>query len=439
MKKIFFLIIAVLVSTFAFSQNVISLFNKSNQFFTLLDQNKFTEAYGFIDESVKPKISEDNLKNLWANINTNLGKINSLEAVRSKIEGEYYAVTIEGKFEKDDQNFVLVFNKAEKVVGILMPPKQNTTAYKVPSYADTTLYKETSTYLVTPGHQLATIITTPKNIKNFPIVVLVHGSGPGDMDETVGPNKPFKDLALGLAAKGIATIRYVKRTLVYAHEFGKVFTVKEEVLDDATAAVAMAKTVQGINPQAIYLLGHSLGGMMAPKLATLNPNLAGIILAAAPARKFTDLIIDQNKYSFEQAKDTTEGGKKQLADALVEIEKSRITTAGNMKADSLILGLPVSYWVDLNNYDQVAVAKKLSKPRILVLQGGNDFQVSEVDYKIWNTGLAKKQNVSFKFYPDLNHLLSPQTEKGNASQYQKQTNVSETLVNHVANWIKDKR
>ena len=306
-----------------------------------------------------------------------------------------------------------------------------------PVYADTTLYTEKSIYLNSGSHQLAAIVTVPKNAKNFPIVVLVHGSGPSDMDQTVGVNKPFKDIALGLAAKGVASLRYVKRTLIYANEFSKVFTVKEEVLDDAVAAVALAKTVSGVDVKNIYVLGHSLGGMLAPRIATLAPEIKGIVLAAAPARKLTDVIIEQNKYMFALANDTTQAGKKMLQDVITEVEHSKISKLDNVKPDSLIVGLPAAYWVDLNQYDQIATAKKLTQ-RILVLQGGNDFQVAETDYKLWQSELAQNTNVNFQFYPTLNHLFSSQTEKGSAQQYQIPANVAEQLIIDLVAWITEK-
>ncbi|MFD2286160.1 alpha/beta fold hydrolase [Pedobacter petrophilus] len=289
------------------------------------------------------------------------------------------------------------------------------------------------------GRQLAAVITTPKNVKNFPIVVFVHGSGPSDMDETIGANKPFKDLAGGLAAKGIGSVRYVKRTLIYANEFNKPYTVKEEVLDDATAAIALAKTIPGADLKQVYVFGHSLGGMLAPKLATTSPELAGIIMAAAPARKLSDIITEQNRYMFGLSKDTTAANKTQLNEAIKEINKSRITQLGTtIKPDSVILGIPAKYWADLNAYNQVSVAKGLGKQRIFVLQGGNDFQVSKADFDLWSTALGKKKNVQLKYYPALNHLLSEQTEKTNTSQYQIPKNVSEALVNDLATWIKTK-
>lgn len=437
-KSVLIVCVLLFFTTASFSQNVINLFNGANSFFKLLQEEKYTEAYGYFDETVKAKLSEEQLKKVWTDVNASLGKAEDLEAVQSKIQGEFFAVTVEGKFQRGTQDFILGFNKAQKIVGFFFAPKPTAVKYLAPSYADTTLYSEKTAYLTSPGHQLAAVITTPKNNKNFPVVVFVHGSGPADMDETVGPNKPFKDLAAGLAAQGIGSVRYVKRTMVYAQEFGKAFTVKEEVLDDAVAALALAKTIQGADTKEIYLFGHSLGGMLAPRIATQVPDLSGIILAAAPARKLTDMILEQSKYLFEKAADTAKLAKTQFDMALTEIAKANITQLGSMKPDSAILGLPASYWVDVNNYDQVAAAKKLIKPRIFVIQGGNDYQVSQKDFDLWKSGLAGNSNAEFKFYPELNHLLSQQIEKGTGTQYQSFSSVSATLINDIVAWIKIK-
>lgn len=436
MKKTIVFFALLLVSNVSFSQNVISLFTKSSGFFTMMEAGKYDSAHLYFDITEQAKITPENLQKLWENVRTNLGATEYIEAIQSKIQGEFFAVTSEGKFERATQNFVLMFNKAEKIVGLYMP--KNVSAYSKPFYVDTAMYRESSVYMKSGSHQLAAVITIPKNTANFPMVVLVHGSGPADMDGTVGPNKPLKDIATGLANMGIGSVRYVKRTVIYPAEFGKAFTVKEEVTDDALAAIALAKTVKGANPSQVYLFGHSLGGMLAPRIATMAPELKGIIMAAAPARTLTDIIIEQNKYAVIQAKDTTAATQKLLADAIVAINKSRLTKLGTtVKPDSLILGLPASYWVDLNAYNQVATAQKLQQ-RIFIIQGGNDFQVADTDFELWKTALAGKTNVALKFYPEINHLLSPQVEKGNVTQYQIPVNVSEQVVKDIASWIKQK-
>ncbi|MDQ7948141.1 MAG: DUF3887 domain-containing protein [Pedobacter sp.] len=434
MKKFILLVSLVMISAAAFSQNIVSLFGKANEFFNLLEADKYDSAHLYFSPEEQAKVTPDKLKELWTSIKGSLGKVEYIDAVQSKPQGDFFAVTLDGKFERDVQRFVLLFNKSEKLVGLFLPPKA--IEYTKPFYADTSLYTEKDVYLVSGTHRLAAVVTIPKNKVNFPMVVLVHGSGPGDMDETVGPNKPFKDIAAGLASKGIATFRYVKRTLLYPGEFQKTFTVKEEVTDDALAALAMAKTVKGVDLKQLYIFGHSLGGMLAPKLATLAPSVRGIILAAAPARKLTDIIIEQNKYFVSLSKDTTQLLQDRLKQAIADLEKTKITTLGNLKPDSIITGLPASYWIDLNLYDQVATAKKLVAQKIFVIQGGKDFQVAETDYNIWTAALGKKPNVKLKFYPEINHLLSPQLEKGTSEQYQKMVNVSESVVKDLAAWIK---
>jgi fermentation-respiration switch protein FrsA (DUF1100 family) len=438
MKKTILLFLILLSATSAFSQGMLNLFGKTEDFFALMSQEKYTDAYGYFDASFQAKVPSAKLQEMWTSISEKIGKLQTVNILSSKAQGDLFVLSVEGKFANDSQSFTLAYNKAEKIVGLFLQPKSSTLDYIRPSYADTTLYREKEVFVTTEKHKLVGILTTPKKAVNYPLVVLVHGSGPTDMDGTVGPNRPLKDLAAGLAAKGIASIRYVKRTIIYPNEFAGVFTVKEEVLDDALAAVALARTTPGVNKKQLYVMGHSLGGMLAPRIASLAPDLNGIILLAAPARKLTDLIVEQTNYMFALAKDTTAAGKQDMARAQVEFEKSKLTALGTaIKPDSVILGLPASYWVDLNSYNQVETAKKL-KQRVFIAQGGNDIQVSMADFDLWKAALGQRKNVTLKSYVDLNHLLSTQTEKGSAEQYRKPGNVSSLLIDDITAWINAK-
>jgi dienelactone hydrolase len=402
-----------------------------------MDKGNFEEAHGFFDESVKGQITPDELKLFWLRLGNSMGTYESVDGAKNSIKGDYFQVILTCGFSKGTQTFTFVFNKSEKLLGFFVTPVAADAEYAAPAYADTTLYKETEINIKFEEGQMAGVFTSPKNASNFPVVIMVHGSGPSDMDETVGPNKPFKDLAAGLAAKGIGSIRYVKRSMVYPRIFNKAFTVKEEVIDDALSAINLANTLPGVNKGQIYLLGHSLGGMLAPRIATLAPSLNGIILAAAPARKLSDLILEQNTFFYKSSGDTSAAGKKQFLESSIEIDKSRLLKLGDIAPDSVILGAPATYWIDLNNHDQLATSKKI-KNRILILQGGNDFQVSVQDFNIWRTTLASNKNASFKLYPDLNHLLSTQKEKGTGAQYRIPANVNADLINDISIWIKGK-
>ena len=141
---------------------------------------------------------------------------------------------------------------------------------------------------------LPAIVTLPKTAGPAPLVVLVHGSGAHDADETVGPNKPFRDLAEGLAARGIATLRYVKRNRIA--ELPASATLDDEVTSDALAAVALARRTPGVDASRVFILGHSLGGYMAPHIAGKDPQIRGIIVMAGNARTLRESLTDQLRH-----------------------------------------------------------------------------------------------------------------------------------------------
>lgn len=433
MKSLKLFLLLIFAANLGYAQNMVSLMNKADLFFDNMDNEKYAEAHDFFDVSVKDKITPDELKLFWLRLGNTLGAYQSVDAANSTVQGENYVITLDCGFAKGNQSFRFIFNPAEKLIGFFVVPKLQA-EYVPPAYLDTNLFDEEEITVKFANGQMAGMFTKPKGKTNFPVVVLVHGSGPSDMDETIGANKPFKDLAAGLAARGIGTVRYVKRTMVYPSLFNKIYTVNEEVVEDALTAAKVAAGLPGVNKDKVYLLGHSLGGMLAPRIASQSPEIKGIILAAAPARKLTDLIAEQTMYMYNISGDTSARGKQQFVTNMDLIGKSRLLKLGDMAPDSVILGTPAAYWVDLNNYDQVATMKRLNKP-VLVLQGNYDFQVSVIDYNLWKTGLAGNKNVSMKLYPELNHLLSIQKEKGTSAQYRMPGNVSAEVIDDIAEWI----
>ena len=143
-------------------------------------------------------------------------------------------------------------------------------------------------------------LTVPNGKGPFPAIVLVHGSGPNDRDESIGANKPFRDLAYGLATHGIAVLRYDKRTHVHPEQFANiVFTVKEETIDDALSAVALLRTTAHIDPTRICVLGHSLGGMLIPRIGLADNRVAGLIVLAGATMPLGDTMLRQVRYLAE--------------------------------------------------------------------------------------------------------------------------------------------
>jgi uncharacterized protein len=268
--------------------------------------------------------------------------------------------------------------------------------------------------------------------------VLVHGSGPNDRDETLGPNKPFCDLAQGLASRGIAVLRYDKRTKVYAAKLASLadtLTVKEEVIDDALAAVEVLRHIKGIDPQRVYVLGHSLGGMLVPRIGQADGNIAGLIVMAGPTRPLEDLVLDQTTYLASLGGAPTAEAKQQLD----EIRRQ----AANVKSPKLsattpaaeALGVPGSYWLDLRGYQPAQAAKLLTQP-LLILQGGRDYQVTLVEYDGWRKALEGRKNASFKLYPKLNHLFMEGEGQSTPQEYDMRGPVPGYVIDDLAAWIK---
>ena len=141
------------------------------------------------------------------------------------------------------------------------------------------------------------LLAIPKETnKLIPAVISVHGSGPSNMDEQIGNNYPFKDLAEGLSEKGIAVLRYDKRTLVYGKEMKSDagLSVKEEVIEDAILAADLLRKDTRIDANKIFIIGHSLGGMLAPRIDAEGGNFAGVIIMGGSPRKFEEILMDQN-------------------------------------------------------------------------------------------------------------------------------------------------
>jgi dienelactone hydrolase len=270
----------------------------------------------------------------------------------------------------------------------------------------------------------------------FPALVIVHGSGAADRDLTFGPNKPYRDIAMGLAARGIAALRYDKRTKVHPEQFtGHPFTVKEETIDDALAAVALLRKTEHIDPKRIYVLGHSLGGMLVPRIGKADPAIAGFVIAAGNTRSFEELILDQLASTAPPPEMQTEEMKAQIEKLRQEVAKIKEITAAEGESSKLVFGAPAAYWLDMRAYDPAVAAKGLKQP-LLIVQGERDYQVTMKDFERWKAVLSGRASVTFKTYPALNHLFMAGEGKSTPAEYVRPGHVSEQLIEDVAGWVK---
>ena len=357
--------------------------------------------------------------------------------------GENYIVTVSCQFEKAPMDIHVIFNQSGQIAGLNYQPAPTASLYNPPAYVHSSAFHETEVTVGNGEWALPATLSMPEGNGPFPVVVLVHGSGPQDRDETIGPNKPFRDLAWGLASQGIAVLRYEKRTKTHAGrmtpEMVARVTVQEEVIDDALSAVQLLRQTPGIDLGGIYVLGHSLGGTLAPRIGQQDPSIAGLIIMAGMTRPFEDAVLDQYTYIYNLSGAMSGGQKAELE--LLRAKVARVKNpnlSDQVPAKDLPLNVHPAYWLSLRGYQPAEVAKSLEM-RIFVLQGGRDYQVTtEGDYPAWQSALRNKSNAKLKLYPKLFHLFAEGEGPSTPQEYIAERHVSEEVIQDIARWIKNK-
>jgi dipeptidyl aminopeptidase/acylaminoacyl peptidase len=287
------------------------------------------------------------------------------------------------------------------------------------------------------------ILTIPNQTNGpTPAVVLVHGSGPSDMDQKIGENAPFKDLAEGLSEKGIAVIRYDKRTFVYGKEMRNDpgVSVKVETIEDAIRAADFLRKDARIDAKKIFIIGHSMGGMLAPRIDAEGGDFAGIIIMAGSPRKLEELIMDQN----DQVLNSLNRFLKMIAKKQIASLSSKFDNIYNLSDEeaksTAVLGKYVRayYLKEMGEHLSVDYLNRLDKP-VFILQGEKDFQVSiEKDFNGYKKLLGDRPNVTFKLYPNLNHLFMPSVYGDilkAKKEYKVAQHVDQQVIYDIADWI----
>lgn len=411
----------------------------AQSFIDMLLKGDFTSATDKFDDQMKNAFNEDKLKETWINTVAEAGALLHLNTERTAETEGYRIVIIRCDFQRVVIDVQVVFNKEGQISGLNFIP--TSIEYHAPCYVNESAFYETDVTIGDGKWALPGTLTVPDDSGPFPGLVLVHGSGPNDRDETIGPNKIFKDMAWGLASKGIAVLRYDKRTFKHAKQLTPdlvdKMTVKEEVIDDALLALNLMRKTEGVDPKRVFYLGHSLGATIAPRIGEQDNKLAGIIMMAGITRSIEETILDQFTYLYNLDGNITEQQKAELNDLKEKVDKLKDPKfIENISRQDLPLAMPVAYWKDLHNNDPVAIVKTLNTP-ILVLQGGRDYQVLESkDYKGWKDALNNKENATFKVFPELNHLFIAGEGKSSPQEYMVEGHVEKEVINYIVEWIK---
>ena len=398
----------------------------AQQLIEQLQAGQFSAAEARFSPQMAQAVPAARLAQLWQALNQQLGTLTSNpEGELSQVDGHQRIVS-RLQFDKGALLATTVIDPQGRIAGFHLAP----VAGPPPAVAADAPFSELPLQIIHGPGPLGATLSLPKGDGSFPAVVLVHGSGPQDRDETIGPNKPFADIAHGLAAQGIAVLRYDKRTQARPQDFSTGVSLATETTDDAVAAVALLKQQPGIDPARVFVLGHSQGAMLAARIARAS-QAAGAILFAAPARPILDLLREQNAYLLAQSPQIpAEAARAHMEQLDTAIAALRRDPAATLPA---LPGLTGAWWQEVEAVDVVGETRDAGLPTLL-LQGGRDFQVVDADWQRLKTGLTG-QRYTFRHYPTLNHLGMAGEGAGTLAEYQQPGKVAAGLINDIAQWI----
>ena len=401
-------ILLFLFSIFTFSQN-----QEIGQNFVeaLLKEKNFEKAISFLDVSIKEKVTVDFLSKTSVQLDAQLGAYQNIISVTDK--GSVFSYYTQ--FKNMSLDFEIKF-KDDKILAFFLKPHSEIKAndYKIKSETidlkGTLLEAENSTILV----------------------VFIHGSGPNDRDETIGPNQPFKDMADAFQKEGIASYRFDKRTRSNPETFSNQSTFDDEVTNDIVNIVAHFRLNEKYKNHKIILLGHSLGAYLMPRILNLV-KVEKAIMMAGNARSLDEVVIDQ--YVYLNSLHPTKEGAKEVENVSKKVKFLR-SKAFNLKATNNQLPLEMSahYWQALLNYKPQTEIKKATIP-LLVLNGERDYQVSMKEFVLWKKAL-KNTKAQFISYPKLNHLFIAGEGTPSPEEYAVKGEVDKKVISDIITFCK---
>ncbi|PKM07984.1 MAG: hypothetical protein CVV14_06305 [Gammaproteobacteria bacterium HGW-Gammaproteobacteria-4] len=405
-----------------------------------LDAGQYDAARADFDAAMSEALPTERLRQVWQSLPQQLGAAKERGPAHPEQINGLSAVVTPLHYSLASLDALVTFDSEDRINGFRLVPGKPPEHAPAPAPQNAP-FSEREVTVGPDESSLPGTLTLPRGDGPFPAVVLLAGSGPNDRDESIGPNKPLRDLAYGLATHNIAVLRYDKRSHARAEDFSAGdYTVEDEVIRDALAATKLLRKSKGIDRRRVFVLGHSLGAMLAPRIAAQDKRIAGLILLAPPARPLEDAIVDQMTYLAGIDGHFADDERAAIDTVREQGARVRALQPGDMPAaDTLPLNIPASYWLDLKGYDPVAAALKLRLP-MLVLHGGRDYQVTAAEFARWQQaswphGNNAGSRVTLKDYPRLNHLFMAGDGPSTPAEYAQPGNVDAGVIADIAIWI----
>jgi dienelactone hydrolase len=341
----------------------------------------------------------------------------SVESVTYDEDEAVVSANVDNGTEK--LKYIVKFDEYGRVTGLMFtPPEAGTPGdYDPPEYVDETAFIERS-FAVGADGSLDGTLAVPRGTGPYPAVVIVHGSGTSDKNGTMGANKPYRDIAQGLATRGVATLRYDKRP--YTDE---TLSPEDRVVADAVDAVKRLTQDPAVQSDQVVVVGHSLGGYFATKIAT-ESEAAGAVGLAAPCGDMFELVVEQVRILERRDKtDTTV----EEAETMLEAVQS-----GDSAPDETILGYPAAFWSSLDAYDLKSQLRETDFP-VMVCLAGEDWRISETEVELWRS-LADEDIVELHHYDGCNHSFI-ETDQAMVDAGSEQGHPTEAVIRDLATFV----
>jgi dienelactone hydrolase len=403
---------------------------------------RFAEIAELFAPPLRPMVVPAALEAAW---NAELGKQGAVTSVGTPVNepGPAASAVVKVPVTCERGGFALIapVDPEGRLGGLQLAPlsaAEPIAAWEPPDYADPSRFAEQEVTLGLEPFAVSGTLSVPRGPGPWPGVVLLAGSGSLDRDETIGRNKPFKDIAWGLASRGVAVIRFDKVTHAHAAALkdARDFTLSDEYLPQATAALQVMQRQPGVDPARVFVLGHSLGGTVAPRVARADGSVAGMILLAGGAQPLHWVIVRQTRYLAGLNPAGAAGSQPVIAALTKKAERvDSPDLSPSTPLSELPLGAPASYWLDIRGYDPAALAATLGRP-MLILQGGRDYQVTiDDDLARWRAALDGRPEVTIKVYPRFNHLFVAGSGPSSPAEYEPAQHIDPAVIMDIADWL----
>ncbi|WP_228641598.1 alpha/beta fold hydrolase [Microtetraspora sp. AC03309] len=397
---------------------------------------RFADVERLFAPPLRAVVSAETLRVAWESQISRIGPISAVGTpVREPTTAGRVRLSVPVTYERGGLTVVMSVDEAGLLQGLQLAPAL-TGSWTPPPYARRGRFDEHEVTVGSCSLAVSGTLSLPRGRGPWPGVVLLSGGGPFDRDATSGPNKPLKDLAWGLAGHGVAVLRFDKVTYAHADQTaGKPdFTMRDEYVPHAVAAVHLLRRHPAVDAARVHVVGHSMGGKVAPCVAAAEPSVAGLVLLAGDTQPMPQAAVRVVRHLA-----SLNPGPAADAAVVAMQRQAAMAESPDLSPDTPAAELPFgysgAYCLDLRGYDPVATAATLVKP-MLILQGGRDYQVTVADdLSRWRAGLAHRTDVTIRVYDADDHMFFPGSGPSTPADYESPQHVDPAVIADIADWL----